>query len=52
MSVPVKTRVRALRERRKALGLVRVEAYVLPEHVAKAKKYLAKLQNSRQPLTR
>ena len=37
-------RVRALRERRKAEGLVRVEAWVRPQHVDAVKSFLARLE--------
>lgn len=43
MSKSATERKRAERERRKALGLVRVEGWIKPEHVARARKFLAKL---------
>lgn len=36
-------RVTALRERRKALGLTRVEFYLTQEHAAKVREYVSKL---------
>jgi hypothetical protein len=36
-------RVAALRQRRKALGLVRVEFYLTPEYAAKVRGYVNKL---------
>ena len=36
-------RVQALRERRKALGLIRVEFYLTPEHATKVRAYISKL---------
>jgi hypothetical protein len=36
-------RVQALRQRRKALGLIRIEFYVTPDHAIKVKKYISKL---------
>lgn len=36
-------RVQALRERRKALGLTRVEFYLTPEHATKVRAYISKL---------
>jgi len=36
-------RVQALRQRRKALGLTRVEFYLTPEHAAKVRGYVSKL---------
>jgi len=36
-------RVAALRERRKALGLARIEFYLTPEHAAKVRAYIIKL---------
>lgn len=41
-------RVTALRERRKALGLVRVEFYLTPEHAARARAYIKKLLKEKQ----
>ena len=36
-------RVAALRERRKALGLTRVEFYITKEHATKVRAYVSKL---------
>ena len=36
-------RVAALRQRRKALGLIRIEFYVTPDHATRIKKYVSKL---------
>ena len=36
-------RVAALRQRRKALGLIRIEFYVTPDHAIRVKKYVSKL---------
>ena len=36
-------RVQLLRQRRKALGLTRVEFYLTQEHAAKVRKYVSKL---------
>jgi hypothetical protein len=36
-------RVQALRQRRKALGLARVEFYLSLEHAAKVRRYISKL---------
>ena len=40
---PVKDRVAALRERRAALGLVRLELWARPEHHARIKAYAQRL---------
>ena len=40
---PVAARVAALRERRTAAGLVRLELWVRPEHVERVKQYVARL---------
>ena len=44
----VAQRVAALRERRKALGLVRVEFYLTPEHAAKVRGYISKLTKEKK----
>jgi hypothetical protein len=36
-------RVQALRQRRKALGLVRVDFYLMPEHIEKVKAFIKKI---------
>lgn len=36
-------RVAALRQRRKAAGLIRIEFYVTPDHAIRVKKYVSKL---------
>lgn len=36
-------RVQALRQRRKAAGLIRIEFYLTPEHAAKVRKYITKI---------
>jgi hypothetical protein len=36
-------RVAALRQRRKAAGLIRIEFYVTQDHAVKVKKYVSKL---------
>ena len=43
MTATTTERVAALRQRRKALGLVRVEFYLTPEHAAKVRGYVSKL---------
>ena len=42
MTTPTQ-RVQALRKRRKALGLARVEFYLTPEHAIKVRAYVSKL---------
>jgi hypothetical protein len=42
MTTPTQ-RVQALRKRRKALGLARVEFYLTPEHATKVRAYVSKL---------
>lgn len=42
-------RVRALRKRRKAEGLVRVEVWLLPEHLPLLHRWYAKLSKKAQP---
>jgi hypothetical protein len=37
------TRVQRLRDRRKALGLIRVDFYLTPEHATKVRAYISKL---------
>lgn len=44
----VSERVAALRERRAALGLVRLELYARPEHHARIKAYAAKLEKEKR----
>jgi hypothetical protein len=41
-------RVQALRQRRKALGLIRVEFYLTPSHAAKVKELIYKLTKEKQ----
>ena len=36
-------RVQALRQRRKALGLVRVDFYLMPDHIEKVKAFIKKI---------
>jgi hypothetical protein len=36
-------RVQALRQRRKALGLVRVDFYLTPDHIEKVKAFIKKI---------
>lgn len=43
---PVNERVAALRARRAALGLVRLELYARPEHHARIKAYAARLEKT------
>ena len=40
-------RVQALRQRRKALGLTRVEFYLSLEHAAKVRRYVSKLKDTK-----
>jgi hypothetical protein len=41
-------RVAALRQRRKAAGLIRVEFYVTPDHAIRVKKYVSKLTKEKK----
>jgi hypothetical protein len=41
-------RVQALRQRRKALGLIRVEFYLTPSHAAQVKELIYKLTKEKQ----
>jgi hypothetical protein len=50
-AIPVAARVAALRERRAALGLTRLELYAHPDDHAKIKALAAKLQRKRSGLT-
>jgi hypothetical protein len=36
-------RVQALRQRRKALGLIRVDFYLMPDHIEKVKAFIKKI---------
>jgi hypothetical protein len=46
---PSRTRVAALRERRAAAGLVRVEVWVRPEDAERVKRYAARLSKQPKP---
>lgn len=46
---PSAPRVAALRERRAALGLVRLELYVRPEHVQRIREYAARIEREEKP---
>jgi hypothetical protein len=48
---PANERKAAERQRRKEAGLVRVEVWVKPEHVASIRHYAARLQVVQEPLT-
>jgi len=45
---PVKARVAALRERRAAEGLVRLELWTRPEHVERIRRYAARLARAEE----
>jgi hypothetical protein len=45
---PVATRVAALRERRAAVGLVRVEVWVRPEDAERVRRYAARVARSKK----
>jgi hypothetical protein len=48
---PGAARVAALRQRRAALGLVRVEVYVRPQDAERVKRYAARLTRHLTPAT-
>jgi hypothetical protein len=43
-------RVQALRQRRKALGLIRVDFYLTPDHIEKVKAFIKKIADKEKKL--
>jgi hypothetical protein len=43
-------RVQALRQRRKALGLIRVDFYLTPDHIEKVKAFIKKITDKEKKL--